>query len=157
MADPLSVAASVVGLITAAAQVSQVLTDVISKARHAPDTCRHVRNEVDDIRGVLAQLQLFITGVSMASRSRTSLIMVDQVVVTLAACVTTFSELDAFATSLQSTIEMTIFDRLHWVSKEKDIKNMLAKLESHKLSLTLMVTILTWYVMQTGELNLCLY
>jgi len=32
--DPLSVAASVVGLLIAAVQVSQVLSDVISKAKH---------------------------------------------------------------------------------------------------------------------------
>ncbi|TLD26935.1 hypothetical protein PspLS_05195 [Pyricularia sp. CBS 133598] len=143
MADPLSVAASVVGLITAAAQVSQVLTEVISKARSAPDECHKARNNVNDISGILGQLQLFLNGVSRAPRSRTSLIMVDHVVVTLAACVTTFSELDALAASLQSDVEMSMLDRLRWVSKEKQINNVLVRLESHKSSLTLMLTILT--------------
>jgi hypothetical protein len=146
MADPLSVAASVVGLLTAGAQITKVLTQVINKARDAPDNCRKMRDQVEDIRSVLNQLQMFVIGTSRASRSRTSLILVDQVIVTLAACVTTFSELDSFAQSLQSESEMGVLDRLRWLSKEKDMKDVLQRLESHKSSLSLMMTILTWCV-----------
>jgi hypothetical protein len=60
MADPLSVAASVVGLLTAAAQVSKIVANVISKARHAPEECGRIKSEVDDIRNVLVALQIFI-------------------------------------------------------------------------------------------------
>lgn len=144
MADPLSVAAGIVGLITAAAQISQILSNVISKARHAPEECRQVRGEIDDIRNVLGQLQLFVTGANRASRTRTSLIMVDQVVATLAACVTTFSDLDVFAESLQSENDLGILDRLRWISKDKDLKSIRGRLQTHKSSLTLMLTILTW-------------
>ncbi|KAJ0126118.1 Uncharacterized protein HZ326_30778 [Fusarium oxysporum f. sp. albedinis] len=140
MADPLSVAASVVGLLTAAAQVSKIIANVMNKARHAPGECGRIKAEVDDIRNVLVTLQLFIINPRQASRSRTSLIMVEQVVATLAACVTTFSELDTFATALEN--ETSILDRLRWASKDKDIHAILVRLESHKNSLTLMLTIL---------------
>lgn len=143
MADPLSTAASVVGLLTAAAQISKILANVIDKARHAPEECARIKSEVDDIRNVLVTLQLYIVGTRRAARSRTSLIMVEQVVATLAACVTTFSELDTFATALQNDADMKILDRLRWASKDKDIKAVLVRLESHKSSLTLMLTILT--------------
>ncbi|KAM4057601.1 rhoGAP domain-containing protein [Hirsutella rhossiliensis] len=151
MSDPLSAAASVIGLLTAAAQVSKILADVIEKARHAPDECRRIKAEVDEIRNVLSSLQLFIVGNVCASRSRTSLIMVEQVVVTLAACVTAFSELDTFATALQSEMRMSILDRLRWVTKEKDIKHVLVRLETHKSSLALMLMILTWMMQRTGS------
>lgn len=144
MSDPLRAAASVVGLLTAAAQISKILANVIDKARHAPKECTRIKAEVDDIRNVLASLQMFITGANRASRSRTSLILVDQVVVTLAVCVTTFSELDAFATSLDCEADMNILDRLRWVGKDSTVKAILARLESHKSSLALMLTILTW-------------
>ncbi|KAH6874727.1 hypothetical protein B0T10DRAFT_585904 [Thelonectria olida] len=143
MADPLSTAASVIGLLTAAAQISKILASVIDKARHAPQECSKIKTEVDDITNVLGSLQLFIMGTHRASRSRTSLIMVDQVVATLAATVSTFSELDTLATALQVESEMNLLDRLRWASKEKDIKGVLVRLESHKSSLTLMLTILT--------------
>ncbi|KAG8670537.1 GTPase activating protein (GAP) for Rho1p [Fusarium poae] len=141
MADPLSVAASVVGLLTAAAQVSKIIANVANKARHAPEECRRIKSEVDDIRNVLVTLQLFILNPRQASRSRTSLIMVEQVVATLAACVTTFSELDTFVTVLEN--DVGILDRLRWASKSKDIQGILVRLESHKSSLTLILTILT--------------
>ena len=144
MADPLSVAASVVGLLAAGAQITKVLTKVMTEARDAPDECRKIKSEVDDIRNVLTQLQLFVVGTSCATKSRTSLILVDQVLVTLAACVTTFSELDTFAKDLQSDHTMGILNRLRWASKDKEIQAVLQRLESHKSSLTLMMTILTW-------------
>ncbi|KAI8665695.1 Rho-GAP domain-containing protein [Fusarium sp. Ph1] len=143
MADPLSTAASVVGLLTAAAQISKILANVIDKARHAPKECARIKSEVDDIRNVLVTLQLYIVGTRRAARSRTSLIMVEQVVATLAACVTTFSELNTFATALENDADMKILDRLRWANKDKDIKAVLVRLESHKSSLTLMLAILT--------------
>ncbi|KAL5610867.1 hypothetical protein FOBRF1_006984 [Fusarium oxysporum] len=141
MADPLSVAASVVGLLTAAAQVSKIIANVMNKARHAPEEYGRIKAEVDDIRNVLVTLQLFIINPQQASRPRTSLIMVEQVIATLVACVTTFSELDTFATALEN--ETSILDRLRWASKDKDIHAILVRLESHKNSLMLMLTILT--------------
>ncbi|KAL5597162.1 hypothetical protein FOBRF1_010955 [Fusarium oxysporum] len=151
MADPLSIAASVVGLLTAAAQVSKIIANVIQKARHAPEECGRIKTEVDDIRNVLVTLQLFIIGPQprQDSRSRTSLIMVEQVVATLAACVATFSELDTFATALEN--ETSFLDRMRWASKDKEIHAILVRLESHKSSLTLMLTILTCHNQDEAE------
>lgn len=156
MADPLSVAAGVVGLLTAAAQVSKILHGVITKARHAPEETKRIKTQVDDIRNVLGSLQLYFNGAQRANKSRTSLIMVDQVVATVASCVTTFSELDAFAVTLESEIDMGILDRLRWSSKDKDIQAVLVRLESHKSSLQLMLTILSWYVYVSCVICPCL-
>lgn len=79
MADPLSVAASVVGLLTAAAQVSLMLQGIIKNAKSAPAECNRIKNDVDDIQNVLGQLQAFLVGTRVAPRSRRVLIMVDQV------------------------------------------------------------------------------
>jgi hypothetical protein len=54
MADPISVAASVVGLLTAAAQISQTLYSVTRRVKKAPKECKPVRAEVDDIRNILS-------------------------------------------------------------------------------------------------------
>ncbi|KAM7213446.1 RhoGAP domain containing protein [Rhypophila decipiens] len=143
MVDPLSIAASVIGLINAGAKITKVLVQVTKNACDAPNDCRRLKDEVETIRYVLSQLQLFFTGQSRTTRSRTSLILVDQVVVTLAACVTTFSDLDVFAENLQSEVKMGILDRLRWSSKEDEIRHILQRVESHKSSLTLIMTILT--------------
>lgn len=144
MSDPLSVAASVVGLLTMAAQISKTISDVAKRARDAPRECESIRLEVEDIRNVLSQLRLFVLGTSRPSRSRTSLIMVDQVVAILSASVATFTELDEFVNRLVTDQKMDLLDRLRWVSKEKQLAELLNKLQAHKSSLTLMLTILTW-------------
>ncbi|KAI0144646.1 Rho GTPase activation protein [Xylariaceae sp. FL1272] len=151
MADPLSVSASVVGLIGAGAKISQALAHVVSKARHAPKECKNLRIEVDTIQAILSQLQLFLLGNRRAPRSRTSLILVDQVIATLAACVTTFSELDIFTEALQSDHDLGILDRLRWVAKEGEVKDLLTRLESHKSSLNLMLMILTCQKQEEAE------
>ena len=142
--DLLSFSAGVVGLLATAVKVSHALSDIIRRSRHAPDACCKVRDEAGDLRNILGQLQLFILETKPPSLQRRSLIMVDQVVATLSACVTTFSDLDVFAESLQRDETMGILDRLRWVSKEKDLKAVLDQLKTRKSSLTLMLSILTW-------------
>lgn len=144
MADPLSVAASVVGLLTAAVQVSTFLYNVIRKSRDAPKSATKLRNSVEDIRNVLEQLQRYLDGGRPAQRSRTALIMVEQVTATLASCVTTFDDLKTFAATLQSESKMGLLVRARWVFKEEALHDFQTRLEAQKSSMTLMLTILTW-------------
>jgi hypothetical protein len=141
--DPLSIATGVVGLLSAAISISTTLGEVIQRTRKAPKECRDARREVEDIRNVLSQLQLFLLGASKASKSRTSLILVEQVVATLASCVTTFSDLDVFVETLNSDDRMGLMDRFRWIAKTKELTKIIAQLQMHKSSLTLMMVILT--------------
>ncbi|KAF2994141.1 hypothetical protein E8E14_002222 [Neopestalotiopsis sp. 37M] len=143
MADPLSVAASVVGILAAAAQVTQTLTKIIKNVKDAPEQCRHTCTEVGNIRQILEQLQTFLIGTSKASRSRTSLILVEQVLVTLTSCVTTFSDLDVFVELLDSDIKMGLMDRLRWSMKAKDMSEIITRLQLQKTTITLILGILT--------------
>ena len=145
MADPLSVAASVVGLITAAVQISKTIANIVERSRKAPKECLDARLEVDSIRTILSELQLFVLGASKASRARTSLLLIEQIVTILAACVTTFSDLDVFVDTLDSDEKLGLLDKLRWASKAKALSEIIAKLQMRKSSLTLMLTILTWY------------
>jgi hypothetical protein len=140
------VAAGVMGLITAAVQASQSVTNIIQRTKMAPKECYDVRSEVDQIRAILTQLQAFVLGSSHASRSRSCLILVDQIVTTLSACVTTFSELDIFVEVLDTDAKMGLLDKLRWASKANTLMEMLQKLQMHESSLYLMLTILTWLV-----------
>jgi hypothetical protein len=72
------------------------------------------------------------------------LILVEQIVITLSACVTTFSGLDVFVETLGTDANMGLLDRLRWATKTSTIQEHMQKLELHKGTLTLMMTILTW-------------
>jgi hypothetical protein len=103
-----------------------------------------MKSSVDGIRTVLSQLQLMLIGKSQVGRNRTSLILVEQIVITLSACVTTFSDLDVFVETLGTDANMGLLDRLRWATKASTIQEHMQKLEVHKSTLTLMMTILTW-------------
>jgi hypothetical protein len=136
--DPLSVIASVVGILAVAAKVSSALM----KHAGAPKSIRDVQAEVDAMRGALGQLQAFILRKAAINRSGAALILVEQVIVTLAGCVTTFSELEVMVDSLKLDEEMGILDRIRWSTKEQTIESMISRLQNHKLSLIMMLTIL---------------
>lgn len=141
--DPLSVAASVVGLLGATAKVSSVLTTFVRGTKDAPKLANDVLQEVSDISACLAQLQAFLLGTRAGSRSRTALIMVEQVVVTLTACVMTFSELEETVESLNDGTPTRIGSRIAWMKKEPVLARLCLRLNSSKQSLILMLTTLT--------------
>lgn len=140
--EPLSIAASIMGILSAAASISEVLRATIERSRNAPKSIRDLQLEVNAIRTALGQIQAFILRKAEVSRSQASLILVEQVVVTLAGCVITFSDLELLAETLRTDEEIGIMDRVRWMSKADSIAEMISKLQNHKLSLLLMLTIL---------------
>ncbi|KAI5845937.1 hypothetical protein BZA05DRAFT_142611 [Tricharina praecox] len=96
--DPLSVTASVAGLLQAAAKVIGFL----SSAADAPSTVRNVLTEVQALNGIFHQLSDFINHFDEQSMAQKSKISVEHLVITLTGCVCTFSELDAELENLKT-------------------------------------------------------
>lgn len=144
--DPLSIAASIVGLLGATAKFSTILTTFIRNTNDAPKLANGVLQEVSDISACLAQLQAFLLGTRVGSRSRTALIMVEQVVVTLTSYVMTFSELDEILSSFDEITPIRFGGRIAWMMKEPQLTRLCQRLSSSRQSLNLMLTTLTWYV-----------
>jgi hypothetical protein len=94
--DPVSVAASVVGILTAATQISSCITDFVTSTKSTRKELIGIRDEVQSIHSVVSQLQTLLVRHEVVNKMRTSLILIDQVVITLSAIVTTLSELDSF-------------------------------------------------------------
>lgn len=142
--EPLSVAMAIIGLLHAAKQISDVLQPLINKAANAPKEINEMISSVDGIRTVLSQLHLMLIRKSHVGQNRTSLILVEQIVVTISASVTTFSDLVIFVETLGTDANLGLLDRLRWATKTSTIQEHMRKLEVHKSTLTLMMTILTW-------------
>ena len=141
--DPLSVSASIVGILSAATKVSSVLYNFVQNAKGAPKLAQTVLAEVNGLSTALGHLQTHILGLATSSKSRASFILVEQVIVTLADCVTTFSELEAVLGTARVESELCVLDRVKWASKESKIADIQRRLQSNKSSLTLMLTILS--------------
>jgi len=149
MADPLSVAASVAGLLTAAKEVSFVIDKITKSRKSGPKEMSAIKSTVDTLRSVLLQLQLLLLSRASINQERASLILVNEIVVTLTACVMTFSDLDGCMKGLEKGLEadqkLGLLDSVRWASKDTELKAYLRHLEAHKSSLALMMSILTWY------------
>ena len=143
--DPLSVSASIIGILGAAAKVSSVLISFVQSTKAAPKLAQTVLSEVNGLSAILTHLQTYLLGAASPSKSRASLILVEQVIVTLTECVTTFSELeDALGTS-KNDAEMSALNRVRWAMKESNISDIQGRLQSNKASLNLMLNIMQWF------------
>lgn len=147
--DPLTISVSVVGLLGAAGKIASVLTKVIGATKDAPVFAHSILQEVSDISATLGQLQAFLSGTRAGSRSRMAMLMMEQITVTLTNCVMTFSELEELLAPLEKEPPETIRNRIIWASKQTTLAETLQRLQSSKLSMTLMLTTLTWYVLLT--------
>ena len=143
--DLISVSASIVGLLSVAAKVSKLMVTFMRSAKDSPQTAQNLFCEVTDISSCLRQLQSYLLGTRVATTSRTSMLMVEQIAVSLTTCVTTFSELEKTLTHLTKNQPNRVIDKIKWARKEPDISKLVVRLQSSKTSLNLMLTTLTWY------------
>ena len=142
--DPLSISASIAGLCIAAVHVSHLLRNLVDNAGQAPRSARNTLMETTGIYVCLNQLDSFLSGRQEATRSRRSLIMIEQVIIILTDSVSIFSELEQVLETLKGDGPMRAIDVVRWSLKEKTISKLLARLKESKTSLNLMLTILTW-------------
>jgi hypothetical protein len=142
--DPLSVSASVAGIIVASAKVASTLVNFVQSTKESPKLAQSVLTEVNGISAVLGHLQTFLFDAAKLSKSRASYILVEQVIAILAQCVTTFSELEDLLGTSKVDGEFRVLDRMRWVMNESKISNLERRLQSDKASMTLMLTILQW-------------
>lgn len=142
----MEVAASVVGLLAVGTQVAVILQQFISSSVNAPELAQFLKHEIQDFRFVLLKLQPIVLGSVPLNRSRASLIDIDHLSFTLTGCVCTFSILEKEVDRIKSNGKMDFWDRIKWARTEATFAQLLLRLQSHKLSLTLILTVLTWYV-----------
>jgi hypothetical protein len=90
--DPLSVTASVVGLLAAAQQVAAILSKVRSGIVDTPRLIDRLLSQVNELEICLSSVNKLLARINSASTRRISLIQVDQLVATLTEAVFTFSE-----------------------------------------------------------------
>ncbi|KAL8691508.1 MAG: hypothetical protein Q9218_003274 [Villophora microphyllina] len=145
--DPLSVSAAVAGLLIAGASV----IDVLKNVKKMPDFAQGLMLVVNSITTCLGSLQSFLNGTVTARRSRTSLVMINDVRVVLTECVATFSKLRETLDRLGMNQQKRVVDRLKWASQEKWIANMMLRLQGTRVSLNLMLTTLTCPAIPYGK------
>ncbi|KAK3290986.1 uncharacterized protein B0H64DRAFT_411088 [Chaetomium fimeti] len=147
MADPLSVAASIAGLLTAAASICKVLGPYVNAARDTPQIAHHVNAEVQAAAIILSALQSLAQNMASVSIQRAALVEVDQVIAVLTSGVFVFSSLEASVSTLplpdsSSITRLALRSRFQWARKETEFTTLLGRLQSFKSSASLILEIL---------------
>lgn len=134
MADPLSIAASVAGLITLGVQVSMGLTQIISDAQGAHTLLTEVSNDLLILCEILRNID------ALTSRWRES--TADLVLAgTLDGCRGSLKELQSMITTVQETFVRGGLQKrwlqATWSAKKRDIAAISCKITDYKSTLTL--------------------
>ncbi|EEU36620.1 uncharacterized protein NECHADRAFT_97213 [Fusarium vanettenii 77-13-4] len=80
MGDPLSVTASVVGIVAAAVQGVQLLSNTIERIRNAPEAVQSIQDEIQQLKPILTQLE------SAIKEGRSGLILGSEIKLALENC-----------------------------------------------------------------------
>jgi len=151
--DPLSVAASVTGLLAAGGKLIAILTH-ISRLSDTPSLCKSALTEVCDTTAALRQIQDLISDGSQLEgglpRKNGKKILLENVATALVGCVMTKDELESVLDNLGLVYHQEaggfsirgVFDKTRWVLKEEEIGKMVQRLQCHKLTLNLILTTL---------------
>lgn len=148
--DPLSVSASIAGLLTAAGAVARLLNLYIATARDTPKIAAQVSAEMHEATIILSALRQLAQNMASVSAQRAVLISVDQIVAVLTDGVLVFSDLEASVGLLPlgapSATRLAIWSRLQWARKETELASLLSRLQGFKSSISLMLNILQRHV-----------
>ena len=143
--EPISLAASVLGLLEASGKTISFLTSIAD----APNTAANVLTECNALNAIFTQVNDFISDQGQQSTTRKSRITLNFLAAALTGCMTAFLELDRVLRSLgvpmndsdSTNYQFTFLDKLKWKAKEKSIDKILRDMQMHKSSLNFMVLI----------------
>ena len=112
--DPLSVSASVFGLLGASAKISSSIYTFMSNASNAPATAQNLVMDMTDIAAALGSLQNYLSGQRQSSAERSSLTLLEHVLTTLTDCVTTYSDLQRIVDEVDISSNMGTLAKVKW-------------------------------------------
>lgn len=148
--DPLSVIASVAGIITAASEAIKVLGPYVTATKDAPKIASQVLSEVLAVKTIVAALEQFAAalanGTGPSRVQYASLVQVDQLLAVLTDGVLVFSELDALLQTLAPTevggSRARLLSSMQWVRKKGALASLCTRLQAFKLSINCILSIL---------------
>jgi len=116
--EPLSVGASIAGLITLAGKIVCTLKKFASTVTSAPEIIHDILRETESLATIFDQFQNLLLQHTQLEAGHVAVVSVDQLVIMLTGCVMVFSELEAEVNDLGTVDEEVGWrDRVKWVQK----------------------------------------
>ncbi|KAK3628883.1 Bud site selection protein, Revert to axial protein 1 [Elasticomyces elasticus] len=135
MPEPITIATAVASLVTTGFKTGYELSEFISKVKDAPKEIERTRDELAAVNNGLCQLRALLDNPKTAPTLKSSRKEIESV---LESCKGTFEELAKEAYKLSTGV----WRKVGWVTSEGKIKQLCTRIESHKASLNLLLSIL---------------
>lgn len=153
--DPLSIIASITGILGAAFKISNAASALISSWKDAPNSLHNIVSEMAALSACLAQLRPFLLRREIAPESRMTAISVEQIVIIASSCVLAVSELQETLDSLEPEKPLSKRVKIRWSSYEKKINMLRSRVQASASSLNLVLTALTCSTAEESHLSVC--
>ena len=141
MADPLSVAASIAGLLALSGSIISILRSVDSSRTSRPYLVPLARSEITNVRTVIQAINKVIAANQRSDRE--SFIIVEDFLFTLTDMALTMLELEKLLKGVQGD-KNALLRTARWMARERDVHDLLQRLGNQKATLALMLNILQW-------------
>lgn len=170
MGDPLSVVASIAGLVQISAKIISIATQLYSSAKDAPTSINQIKVEMQQMHLIFLQVQKLMLGYEKKmKRHKLSLLPLHHLLTILTGCVLAYSSLDKKLSEVagladgctsdpevnptinqhagSTTVAGSLVMRIKWALwKESEAAEVIANMQNHKSSLNIMLTIIQGYV-----------
>ncbi|KAK5729933.1 Bud site selection protein, Revert to axial protein 1 [Elasticomyces elasticus] len=135
MPEPITIATAVACLVTTGFKTGYELSEFISKVKDAPKEIERTRDELAAVNNGLCQLRALLDNPKTAPTLKSSRKEIESV---LESCRGTFEDLAREAYKLSTGV----WRKVEWVTSEGKIRQLCTRIESHKASLNLLLSIL---------------
>ena len=173
MSDPLSVIASVAGLVQVSANILSITQQLYTSGKDAPASIRRIKDEMEDLHLIFRQVQSLIEGYEnkRLKRHRLNMLPLHDLMTILTSCVLRYSELDERLSRVADLVDESgkkkltpkplpgsgsrssrswiVLKRIKWALwEEPEAAEFIADIARHKSSLHIMLTVINikWYV-----------
>ena len=140
--DPISLIASITGLLSVTAKVAALAREYIQKERNAPGSMSTVLQEMSDLRICLTHLQPFIQGTRTFPRPQRAAVFRDQLIVITSAFVFDLAKLEKIMDVFQTNQPLSVSSRVRWTQRESEVIKLLKRIRASRSSLNMIFSIL---------------
>lgn len=143
--DPLSIVASVAGLVSLSAEASKIIGEYYTSAKNASKDVQDIKTELESLSIILQRLELLLRSDKMGSKS----ISFDNSSVlnsALISCETIIKEVTAKLQRSNDSSAARMWERLKWPFSEKEVQKLLETLHAYIHTFQFALTVEGWYV-----------
>ncbi|KAH8666239.1 P-loop containing nucleoside triphosphate hydrolase protein [Ilyonectria robusta] len=144
MSDPLSLSASIAGLITLSTAVYTTLSNFADRVERAPKSTQEILHAVAEMRLALTSVSGLIDTFQRIPPRRKAMVQLDHLVICVSQAVMTFTDLEMFLSNWPeiSMMQSSAWKRIRWALQEDKATRLVKRLSENKASLVLILNIL---------------